>query len=375
MAILNRIKFDGLSSREWLIYKYPGENIVMGSTLIVGEGQAAVFVYQGRIADVFTAGAYVLSSGNLPILSRLVNLPYGGNTPFPSEIYYINTTTKMDMLWGTTDAIQLIDPKYFVRLHIRTFGQFAVKIINIPVFLRELIGALGNSAVKYKAVTEFYKGILNTKVKTIVSDIIINQKISAFEITPKLEEISGVALERLRPDFAKYGLDVVNFYIQSVNFPDEDTDKINKILEDRAAFEIMGDSRYATKRSFDVYEGAANNSSGGIAGAFLAGGMGIGMGTSMAANAQKTIEPVMEPTVGCPKCGFSNKKGTNFCSHCGAPLAPKKITCSNCGAEVDENARFCNNCGTSLVKKICVCGAELAPGSRFCPECGSKQEV
>src|SRR5574344_134700 len=103
MAILDRIKFDGLTSRQWLIYKYPTESIVLGSTLIVGEGQAAVFVYQGKITDVFQTGAYVLSTGNLPLLSAFVNIPYGGKTPFTAEIYYVNLTTKLDMLWGTTD--------------------------------------------------------------------------------------------------------------------------------------------------------------------------------------------------------------------------------------------------------------------------------
>ena len=373
MAILNRIKFDGLSSREWLVYRYPNEKIVLGSTLIVGEGQAAVFVYQGKIADVFTAGAYVLSTGNLPILGKFVNMIYGGDTPFPAEIYYVNLATKLDMFWGTTDAIQLIDPKYFVRLHIRAFGQLGVKISDIPAFLRSLIGSLGNSAVKYQAVVEFYKGVLNTKIKTIISDIIINQKISAFEITPKLEEISASALTRLTPDFEKYGLEIVSFYIQSINFPDEDTDQINKILEDRAAFEIMGDNRYATKRSLDVYEGAANNSTG-VAGAFVAGGMGFGMGNAMLNHSNSTVEPVMDTTIECPKCNKQNKKGTNFCSCCGAPLKVKKIKCHSCGAELEEGAKFCNNCGASLAKKICTCGAELASDARFCHNCGAKQE-
>lgn len=374
MAILNRIKFDGLKSKEWLIYRFPTENIVLGSTLIVGEGQAAVFVYQGKIADVFLAGPYVLSTANLPILGSLVNLVYGGKTPFTAEIYFVNLTTKLDMYWGTTDAIQLIDPKYYVRLHIRAFGQFGVKIVDIPRFLRELIGSLGNQAVKYKAVTEFYKGILNTKIKTIISDIIINQKISAFEITPKLEEISQVAYERIRPDFNKYGIDITNFCIQSVNFPDEDTDKINHILEERAAFEIMGDSRYTTKRSFDVYEGAANNSNG-VAGTFLAGGMGFGMGSAMMNQPVSPIQPVMEATVDCPKCGRENKKGTNFCSYCGATLKAKKAPCPNCGAEQEEGSRFCNNCGSPLGKKLCSCGAELPVGAKFCNNCGAKQEV
>lgn len=374
MAILDRIKFDGLTSREWLVYRYPTEKIVLGSTLIVGEGQAAVFVYQGKIADVFSSGSYVLSTANLPILGSLVNLVYGGKTPFTAEIYYVNLTTKLDMCWGTTDPIQLIDPKYFVRLHIRAFGQFAVKIADTSMFLRELIGSLGNSAVKYKDVIEFYKGILNTKVKTIIADVIINQKISAFEITPRLEDISKVALQRLLGDFKRYGLEIVNFYIQSVNFPDEDFEQINRILEDKAAFEIMGDNRYATKRSFDIYEGAANNSNG-VAGAFVAGGMGIGFGSNMARNSSAAVEPVIENSVYCPKCNARNKQGTNFCFSCGTALSAKKIQCYNCGAEIDESMKFCSNCGASMLKKMCVCGKEIEPGVKFCPYCGTKQEV
>lgn len=373
MAILDRIKFDGLSSREWLIYRHPTENIVLGSTLVVGEGQAAVFVYQGKIADVFRSGSYILSTANLPIIGSLVNLVYGGKTPFTAEIYFVNLTTKLDMFWGTTDSIPLIDPKYYVRLHIRAFGQFGVKIVDIPQFLRELIGSLGDSAVKYKAVTEFYKGMLNTKIKTIISDIIINQKISALEITPKLEEISQTAYNRLRPDFNKYGIDITNFYIQSVNFPDEDMDQINHILEERAAFEIMGDNRYATKRSFDVYEGAANNSNG-VAGAFLAGGMGFGMGNAMVRQPVSPVEPVMEATINCPGCGRENKKGMNFCSYCGGSLKVKKITCPQCGTELEEGVRFCNNCGTPQGKRVCSCGAELPVGAKFCTNCGTRQE-
>ena len=372
MALFERIKFDGLSSREWLIYRHPNEKITLGSTLIVGEGQVAVFVYQGKIADMFAPGAHVLSTANLPILGGFVNLLYGGRTPFSAEIYYVNTTCKMDMFWGTTDPITVIDPKYSVMLHIRAFGQFGVRITDIAVFLRMLIGSLGNTAVRYKSVLEFYKGVLNTKVKTIVSDIIINQKISAFEITPKLEEISKLALERLAPDFAEYGLKVSNFYIQSVNFPDEDTAAIQKILSKNAEFNIMGDQRYATMRSFDVYEGAANNSNG-VAGAFAAGGMGFGMGAQMANITHSAMQPVIEQKEVCPSCGQGNTKGVKFCAYCGKPMQMAKVICPKCGTQLMEGVKFCNNCGTSMQKTRCSCGAELAPGVKFCPNCGAKQ--
>lgn len=103
----------------------------------------------------------------------------------------------------------------------------------------------------------------------------ITNGISALEISTKLESLSDRVKEQIIPEFKKYGFTVANFFIQSINFPDEDFEQINKILEDKAAFEIMGDGRYTTKRSFDVYEEAANNESG-IAGAFTAGGIGLG---------------------------------------------------------------------------------------------------
>jgi len=371
MAIIDRIKFDGLTSREWLVYRYPGEEFVTGTVLIVGEGQAAVFIKGGRICDVFTAGTYKLSTANLPILHNIVDLPFGNKTPFTAEVYFVNTTTKLDLYWGTTDPIQVIDPKYFVPLHIRSFGQFGLKIKDPLLFLKEVIGALGDSAVSYKKVTEFYKGLLVTKIKTILSGVIINQKISAFEITPKLEEISDIALAELKEEFQIYGFEAVNFYIQSVNFPDEDIQRIQDILEEKAAFEIMGDNRYATKRSFDVYEEAAGNSSG-IAGAFAAAGIGAGMGAALMRN--NPGQSVVPETAYCPSCNMANQKGARFCSSCGTALEEAKIKCYKCGTEIPAGSKFCNECGAPQTKIKCECGNVLEPGMKFCPDCGKKTE-
>lgn len=375
MAVFDRIKFDGLKSRDWIIYKYPSENIVFGSQLIVGEGQVVIFVRSGRVCDVFPAGTYTLDTSNLPILQSVLNLPFGGKTPFTAEIYYINIATKLDILWGTVDPIQIIDPKYYTKLRVRAFGQFGIKIANCPLFFTELIGSMNASdVIKYEKVVDFYKGLLITKIKSIVADIIINQKISALEITAKLDDISKTAFQELQPDFEKYGLNMVNFYIQSINFPDEDFEQINKLLEERAAFEIMGDNRYVAKRSFDVYETAAGNENG-VAGAFAAGGIGLGAGASLAAGMSSTLNTqssVEEAT--CSKCGAKNAGKAKFCNSCGAPLAPKTIPCPGCGAAQPAQAKFCSECGMPLAKTSCDCGAVLEPGTKFCPECGKKVE-
>ncbi|HCS72899.1 MAG TPA: virion core protein (lumpy skin disease virus) [Clostridiales bacterium] len=377
MAIIDRVKFDGLRNRDWLIYKHPVENLVFGTQLIVGEGQAAIFVKSGQVCDLFTAGTYTLDAANLPILQGLINIPFGGKTPFTAEIFYINTVSKLDMRWGTPDPIQLIDPKYFIKLRIRAFGQMGLKIKDYTLFLRQLIGVLNASeVVRYDKVMDYFKGLLVQKMKTIIADIIINQKISALEISAKLEGISEEARERITPEFNKFGISVVNFFVKSINFPDEDFQQINDILRDKAQFEIMGDNRYVTKRSFDVYDSAASNESG-VAGAFVAGGVGLGagaaLGTSMG-NTLNTNAAKDNSKIPCPACNAENIINSKFCYECGKAMKVLSKNCPKCNTSVSNNMKFCPECGSSMQDILCECGAKLLADSKFCHECGRKVE-
>lgn len=349
MSMFQVVRFNGLKSRDWLIFKYPSDSLVLGSQLIVQEGQTAIFVKKGTICDVFFPGTYTLAADNLPILNRLVNLPFGGQTPFSAEVYFINTTVRLDIHWGTIDPIQLVDPKYFVKLRIRAFGQMGLRVTDCTTLFRELIGGMQQSdIVKFDKVKEYYRGLLVIKVKSAVADAIITNQISALEISTKLETLSQKVKEQILPDFEKYGFSIANFYIQSINFPDEDFEKINKILEDKAAFEIMGDGRYATKRSFDVYEGAANNTNG-VAGAFTAGGIGLGAAMNMGAS--------MNQAVGNPIQKEDTKE------------------CPSCHARISSSSKFCPECGFNYNSLKCACGHKLAPGAKFCPECGKKVQT
>ena len=373
MAIIDVVKFDGLRSRDWLVYKFPSDTLVFGTRLIVNEGQAAVFVKGGQVCDLFYPGSYILDTDNLPVLFHIFNLPYGGNTPFTAEVYFINTKTKLDIPWGTSDPIQLIDPKYFVKLRIRAFGQMGLKLMDYSLFFRELIGSMNqNDIVSFEKIKLFYRGMVVTKVKSIISEMILAEKISALEISAHLDDISDKCREEISGEFQKYGFNVVNFFVQSINFPDDDFAKINKILEDKAAFEIMGDGRYVTKRSFDVYEGAANNNNG-VAGAFAAGGIGAGVGMNVA-QAAGGMDPRINPgqMVICPKCGEKSVQGSKFCNTCGAKLEAEKKRCPSCGKENDGDAKFCDECGSSLLERVCECGAKLPAGAKFCYECGRK---
>ena len=345
MNILDVVKFDGLANGNWFVYKHYQEDLAYGSTLIVAEGQNAVFVKGGQISDIFNTGTHVLSTENLPILRRIANLPTGGKTPFSAEIFFVNTTTKMDLPWGLGDPIQLIDPKYGVRIRVRSFGQCGIKVKNSALLLQNVIGSLELSElISFNYLSNYFKGILITKVKTLIAKTIIENQISALEIATKLENLSEKITELLSPFFEQYGLSLVNFYINSINIPEEDLSKLTKILEDKASFDIIGDQRYIMKRSFDVYEGAANNTNG-SAGLMMGGGLGLAMG--------------MEMTNSMEKIKYENTSGL-------------KTKCPNCQSEIQNDSKFCPNCGTNLLNLKCKCGAVINPNMKFCAECGTK---
>jgi membrane protease subunit (stomatin/prohibitin family) len=380
LAVFDVIKFNGIANRNWLVYHYPGDSFTLGTQLVVGEGQVAVFVKGGRALDYFQAGTYTLNTNNIPLLQSIINMPFGGRTPFTAEVYFINRTVKLDLLWGTTDPINLIDPKYNVRMRVRAFGQMGLRIVDYRVFLTELIGSVGDyQIVKFDNVMNYFKGLLVNKVKTIIADFVINQKVSVMEIAPKLEEISEICVARVSEEFNRFGIEPVNFYISSVNFPDEDFELINRILSEKAAFEIIGDNRYNVKRSFDVMEAAANNdASGNMAAAGMGLGIGAGAGITVGQTFAKTAGEVVtvgSKTISCSKCGTANTEDSKFCSNCGGRLVPEKVECGSCKTMVDKGVKFCPNCGTSMMKKNCPnCGFENIPGTKFCSECGTRLE-
>lgn len=379
MAIFDVIKFEGKAD-DWLVYHFPGNNFSTSSQLIVGEGQVAVFVKGGRAMDFFSAGTYPLSTDNLPILKTFVNLPYGGKTPFSAEVYYINRTSRLDILWGTDKPFQVIDPAYNIRLGVRAYGQFGLRIDDYRVFLIELIGTIGyNQVVSWSSIRDYFKGEIVTRIKTILADIIVNQKISLLEITPRLDEISKTCSSRISHEFSRFGVEIVNFYVQSITFPDEEFAAINKSLSEKAAFDIIGDSRYGVKRSFDVMESAAGNQA---AGGLAAGGMGLGMGAAagiaaggILTNSLGQVGRVPVQQLACRKCSVPVDANARFCPSCGESMSPPLQTCPSCNTALPQEARFCLQCGTSLAASTCSgCGQSLPPNARFCLNCGTRVE-
>ena len=281
----------------------------------------------------------------------------------------------MNVNWRTSDPIMVKDPEYHILIKVRAFGQMGFRISNYSVFLRGIIGTMQQSEyVRFDKVQENFRGPTIERIKTVIGKIIIDEKISALEITTRLEEISEKTRSKVQETFEKYGLEIVHFFTKSINVPDEDLKRINDHLHKRAEFDIIGDARYALDRTFNVYETAAGNDSG-VAGAFVAGGVGLGAGVALGSQMPQVMANTAPGGIICPECQTNNSTGGKFCLNCGNSLhkQTKPIACPHCSHELPEKSKFCNACGKSTEAPKCSkCETEVAHGSKFCNKCGTE---
>lgn len=380
MAFIDRVKYDG--EKGWIIYKYPSESIVLGSQLIVNQSQEAVFIKGGIAYDVFGAGTHTLTTSNIPLLSKIINIPFGDKTPFTAEIYYINKTSKLDLKWGTASPFSITDPKYEVITKVKSYGQFGIKVDDSRNFLIQLIGTLSEGAVtEYSQILNYFRGLIINRVKNSIADSVVKEKISLLDITAYLEILSEKIKTKITDEFDRFGVDVLNFYIESINVDENDITKLKSTLNDKAEFEILGDQRYVTKRTLDVLGQAASNEGSGAVGSGVGLGVGIGAGIPLAnsmfnlsnqLNSDNQI-CIKEELLKCPKCGTSNKTVSKFCCECGEKLVIAKKNCPNCKFENETNMKFCGNCGTDLREIKCSnCEFVNSVETKFCGNCGKK---
>lgn len=398
MALVDVVKYDGTPNV--FAWKYPNSELGTWTQLIVNETQEAVLYKGGQSLDLFGPGRHTLSTANIPLLNKLINLPFGGKSPFSAEVWYVNKVNALDIKWGTPTPIQLQDPKYNVFIPLRAFGQFGIKIKDSKMFLNKLVGTL--PTFNADDILKYFRGVYLTKVKDDLSGYLIKKRISILEINAYINEISENLKERISPTFEEYGIELVNFYVNDISVPenDESVKKLKTALSKKAEMDIVG-YNYTQERSFDTLEGAAKNE-GANSAQFMGAGIGLGMGMGLGGNIGQSFgnmannintTPTEEcphckkqigidfkfcPECGkdtsvanamkCPKCGGINPVGIKFCCSCGNPMSK---VCSKCGEILNDNEKFCHNCGTPTIRK-CECGHELSENLKFCPECGRK---
>lgn len=280
MALIDVVKYQPSSDDEF-VCKFPNDELKLGTQVIVNESQNAIFVKNGVVLDVLEAGTHTLNTGNIPLLNKLINLPFGGNTPFTAEIWYVNQTVKRDIKWGTPSPVILMDPLLQFPVSIRSFGKWGARINNAKAFITQVVGAqIGADANKIK---NYFIGEIIQKLTSAISSAIIHNNISIMNISAFINEISNNSKELISEEFSSYGIEVINFNIESITIPEDEKLKIQnvfaKTMEARELSKVDIGESFNTIKSFEVLNAAATNTSNGNGiGAMLTAGIGLGAG-------------------------------------------------------------------------------------------------
>lgn len=276
------------NSQNTIVYRFERfqNEIKNGAKLIVREGQQAVFVSEGQIADVYSPGTYTLTTQNMPILSTIKGWKYGFNSPFKAEVYFVSTKTFIDQRWGTKNPIILNDNR-FGMIEIRSYGTYTFKISDAGTFIKEIVGTSGTFT------TEQINEQLRSVIVTRFTDSIGEAALPVESYAANLNELSTAIFNYMKDDFSMYGMDVTRFLIENVSMPEE----IKKEIFELSRLNVVDLDKLAKLKAAKAIQAAAENPSG-VAGAGVGLGAGLAMANQMAQamNQQSTQQQLVQQT-------------------------------------------------------------------------------
>lgn len=371
MAIIDVVRWD--ASPDLFAWKFPENNLSTYTQLIVNESQEAILFHKGKIVLKAGPGKHVLNTENFPVLRNLYGIPFGGQNPFTAEVWFINKIVSLDIKWGTRQPFHVRDPEFKIMVPIRANGQFGIQIKDSETFLVKLVGTM--PYFEKSKIVEYFKGMFLSRVTPAIAKKINDDKISILELATLNLEISNYLHQQLQKDFDLYGIDLVNFYVNNMSFPEDDRSviRLRDMLSRKAEMENLGFD-YQQERSFDVLENTSKNRGmvGGLMGAGMGMGLGFGMGGGMANMSQELLNNINKKFISCPNCKKPVDNTSKFCSHCATSLTPNKtaaIYCDKCNQPLVAGAKFCPNCGDPY-NPCLKCGADLPKNAKSCPTCG-----
>lgn len=265
------------STRDTMVYRFQryDNEIKYGAKLIVRESQMAAFVNEGRLADVFHPGTYTLETKNVPILSTLQGWKYGFSSPFKAEVYFVSTRTFTGRKWGTKNPIMLRDPE-FGPVRLRAFGTYGLRVSDPPTFLRQIVGT------DHRFTVDELGDQLRDMVVARFADILGESKLPVLDMAGNQDELGKFVTDRMRSDFAQFGIEVVGLVVENISLPPE----VEAALDKRTSMGVIGNlNAYTQFQAANAMEQAAKNPAGGLAGA----GLGVGMGYAMANQLNQTL--------------------------------------------------------------------------------------
>lgn len=273
-GLIDRIKYEGEETD--IVWKFPYDNLSTGAQLIVNHSQEAIFVSNGTIADIFEGGKYTLDAHNIPIIQKLINLPFGGRTPFTAEVWYVNMTPKRNLKFGI--KVRAHDTYFKSLVDIKGYGQYGIRVTDSGTLIRELVGTM--HLFDTESITENFRAKINELASSSIQRYVSETGISvSTQMSTAAPAISGYIRQALQEEFNKYGLQVENFNFESL---DADVGKQMQGQQagssERARLDALGID-YRQERQFDILETAAGNE--GSAGQTMGAGIGLGMGFGM----------------------------------------------------------------------------------------------
>lgn len=427
MPIMNVIKNNSMGNT--LCFKVPYEDFNIGSQLIVAEYEEALFMKDGIIEEVFGPGKYTLTTENYPFLTKFISkLLTGGVSAYNCKVYYINKSHHLELKWGTGSAVRLIDPVWGIEVHVQARGAYTAIIKDGKKFFLKMVGA--NVSADEKDIVRNFRTAFIQHITDELAEYLVSQDSEVLVVCNRKKQLADDLKPILNDILDEYGMELVNFYIESIEIPENDEcmkrirelrikrqekmfEREQNVADERIKFNLRresseadryvsgqmaqadyermairdqdGNNGWARQEAAGIIREAARNE--GIGGTFVSAGVGLGMGQQvggmfgqMVGNSNNTVlgaAPNGEAKVICKKCSAVIPSGMQFCGNCGTRVEEEKPKCPQCGMELIPGMKFCGNCGSMVVakKNICpTCGLEVPNGMKFCGGCGTKIE-
>jgi membrane protease subunit (stomatin/prohibitin family) len=337
--------------------------IKFGAQMTVRESQVGVFFYQGKACEAFGPGRHTLKTANIPILTKILSLPWSFTSPLRAEVYFVNMKDFPNLKWGTRDPVAFRDSQLGL-IRLRAFGVFCIRVLQPLLFINRLVGTQG--IYETEDIEEYLSRIIVSRFNDLMGESID----TIFDLPGRYERLSQLLVERLQSDLAHYGLNLSQLFINSITPPPE----VQEAIDDKSKLGVFGDlDRLLKLKAASALEKAAEGQ--GETGATLGAGLGFMM-PAMFADLFRNSSTQSAEVAKCPDCKRDAPKDARFCPHCGHQLLIFS-QCAHCGKNLPVSAQFCSRCGKAMKqepqsKRCPHCMTENIMESVFCNQCGER---